>query len=496
VPDRIVNFGRNVAFVPLSLSAPRTEQEVLDRLNDARRNGQPVRAVGRLHSWSDVIDADGAVVLDMRRFRSITFSRGEDDGVYADIEAGCTITEILDILRRHGGYTLPTYGMLGAQTIVGAIGTATHGTGRASLSHYVTGLRLAAFAPDTIDPRGNPVRGEARIFDCHEGERLKAARCNLGCLGVVLSVRMRVLRDYCVEERTAWFDRLEDVLAQDFPRQQFYLVPWSWRWFAQLRRPLDPDSPARPGPKAVFLRGVRLIAIDILFNGTAKLASNWAFLRKRLPRLYRHVFPLIARANIEVTDRARHLLMMRHDLYRHVEMELFVPEQHVSGAAAFVEWVLRRCGGDATTPVPVALKHVDFGCDPEVETQRLVGGYMHDQPVTFRRVLRDDTLISMTSGEDTDAWYGLSLITYRRNLTRFREMTEVVARCLSAAYGARPHWGKINPLNSKALAAHYPHLGAFFAQRNAMDPGRVFINDYTRPLLEACSPKKPTSTSA
>ena len=77
---------------------------------------------------------------------------------------------------------------------------------------------------------------------------------------------------------------------------------------------------------------------------------------------------------------------MRHDLYSHVEMELFVPAPHVAHAAAFVAWVLRWCGGESTR-CPRRWRSDDFGRDVVARSEDLRGTYVHDYLVTFRQVL-------------------------------------------------------------------------------------------------------------
>lgn len=467
------NFGKNVRFEPSLLLTPSDKNDVLACLEHYRDH--KIRALGRLHSWSEAPVCQD-VVLDLRNLNSVALQIHDDGSVYAEIEAGCTIDSALDYLRSHGGYTLPTYGMIGKQTMAGAIATATHGSGRASLSHYVSAVSVAAY---------DRLSGRARTYEWDGGEELLAARCALGCTGILLSVRMRVEPDYLIEEQTQWFERIDQVLDQerDYPRQQFYLIPWSWSWFAQLRRALTCDSSAVPGFAARIHRIFRLVGVDVILNGAVRLLSGklswWGAIRWH----YRRVFPLIARSGMHVTDHSSHILTMRHDLYPHVEMELFVPAQHVVHAASFVEWVLRWCGGESP-PMPAALAGDDFGRDVVDEIKALRGGYVHDHPITFRRVLHDDTLISMTSGDgDADAWFAISLASYRRDHDPFLRMASFMATTMASAYRARPHWGKICPLDTEEIATLYPALPRFRAQCASVDPNQAFVNDFARRVL-------------
>ena len=81
------NFGRNRVLQPSAAYTPTSEQEVLDILD--RHQGQSIRAVGRLHSWSEAILGDG-VQLDLRRLNDVSLEPDGDDFL-ATIGAGCQV---------------------------------------------------------------------------------------------------------------------------------------------------------------------------------------------------------------------------------------------------------------------------------------------------------------------------------------------------------------------------------------------------------------------
>lgn len=466
-----VNFGGNVRFKPAVLLTPPDRNAVLDCLERCR--GREIRAIGSGHSWSGA--ASGAdVLLDLRRIDSIAL-RVEEGSAYADIEAGCTVDAALDYLHANGGYTLPTYGIIGKQTIAGAISTGTHGSGRASLSNYVSAVSVAGYDEAT---------GKARIFTFDGGDELRAARCAVGSMGIVLSVRMRVEPEFLIQEQTALYEGIDEILEREplYTRTQFYLIPWSWKWFAQLRRPLVNDSGAVVSCSAKIRRIVQPVLIDFALHGAIRffaVARWWSAIRW----LYTRTFATITNVSVPVTDDARRIVMMHHDLWRHVEMELFVPARHVIHAAAFVEWALRTCGDQESHPLPAILERDAFGGEPLAALAPLKGRYVHDYLITFRRVLRDDALISMTSGEDHEVWYAISLITYQRDLGPFKQMARVVAAAMASAYGARPHWGKICPLDADEIASLYPALPRFREICALFDPEHNFVNDFGRLTL-------------
>src|SRR5947209_3581765 len=80
---------------------------------------------------------------------------------------------------------------------------AAHGSGMLSLSHFVYEVRLTAYEAD----------GKARIHIWGDGPELRAARCAVGCTGVILSVRFRAVPKYDVVETIVHCVTLDEVLA-------------------------------------------------------------------------------------------------------------------------------------------------------------------------------------------------------------------------------------------------------------------------------------------
>src|SRR5262249_52666026 len=133
----------------------------------------------------------------------------------------------------------------------------------------------------------------------------------------------------------------------------------------------------------------------------------------------------------------------------------------------------------------------ELSCETRQELQRigmeqtledLRGTYTQHYAVTFRRVLPDDTLISMTAGAD-EPWYAISFITYPQARAPFLGMGTFLLGCMIPLSGARPHWGKFCPLTPEEAAQLYPRLADFRAICRRVDPHGVFQNDFTRRVL-------------
>lgn len=453
------NFGRNRELRPAAYYEPASEAEVLDILR--RHRGDSIRVIGRLHSWSDAPGGDG-VVLNLKHLNQIQLQ--SDTSVV--VGAGAQVKHVLSTLKRQGR-TLLSVGLITEQTLVGAASTGTHGSGRNSLSHAVQSARVARYDSAT---------GEPVIVDIDEGEALRAIRCSLGALGIILSVTVPSRACYGVEEFLKEYRNLDDVLQAEtqYPLQQFFLTPWRWRFLAQHRREVPPGRSALAWLYRIHWYLSIDIALHLLIVGTLRTLGSF-----RVPQfLFRYVIPRSVIYGWKVTDDSASALVMEHELFRHLEMEVFVRRRHLAQALADLKNVL-VVAGTRHEPGPMDLT--------DSERQQLDGlrkRYGHHYPICIRRVLPDDTLISMSEGADED-WYAISLITYARPHQRqgFFSVMEFLAALMARKFGARPHWGKYCPLSPTSLAALYPRFPQFRALCEAADHDGRFRNEWIRHLF-------------
>jgi FAD/FMN-containing dehydrogenase len=457
----IHNFGRNVAFEPAVILTPRSEAEVLEIL--ARHRGRNIRVVGRLHSWSEAPRGDD-VLLDLRHLNHVqTEVRG--DGVWATVGAGCQIKRLLTELEQQANVTTPSLGLITEQAIAGAISTGTHGSGRHSLSHDMDEVRVAVY---------DAVTGEPVVRTITSGPELQAARCSLGCLGVILSVGFRGRPAYRVEEHFARYATLAEVLVaeESFPLQQFYLVPWLWQYYAQHRRETDAPRSRLAG----LYRWYCFLNLDVGMHLGVIALSRWVQAGWLTRLFYRHLVPATVIRGWRVVDRSQHLLIMEHELFRHIETEIFVPRAHLAEALDFVQRALQHAGGDRDA--------FDASWQERLEQHglwhellALSGRHVHHYPICVRQVLPDDTLLSMASG-GSEPWYAISLISYARPGDRagFFAVAQALTDVLAALCDGRPHWGKHCPLTAPQAAALYPRRAEFQRVASEFDPAGQFRN--------------------
>ena len=427
----IHNFGQNLQFQPAARYRPKTILEVLEVLT--QHKGQEIRAIGKLHSWSPAPTTSG-VLIEMDQLCSIEIDR-ESDEVWVDVEAGCQIKQLVRYLDKHG-LTLPSLGLIDQQTVSGATATGTHGSGKNSLSHYIESVSIAHYDEQT---------GDAQIAVVDQGPELKAARCSLGLMGVIVSLRFRCRPKYNIEEHAQLFETLDDVLAleQDYPQQQFYLMPWLWKFFGHHR--VETQSP-RGGWASLYRAycfGIVDVGLHVVIYCMVKIFRSPSAIRF----FYRSVLPKMIPQNWKVVDDSHAMLTMEHDLFRHIEIEIFVQRSDLERATEYVVDVMSVFGGsemkneEVTRPLLVQLGR-------NVELEELRGCYVHHYPICYRRVLPDATLMSMSSPgpRAEEDWYAISLISYQWPDERagFFRFADFIGQTAADLFGVLP-LGKIQP---------------------------------------------------
>jgi L-gulono-1,4-lactone dehydrogenase len=468
---RIANFGRNVSFVPAKVYWPRNVDDLLACMR--LHPGERIRCIGAGHSWSEILATEG-VLFDLRGLRQIEIDPATHR---VRVGAGCTLDRLLKYLRRRHR-TLPTLGAIKKQTVAGAIATATHGTGRESLSHFVEEVRVATFDTET---------GEPCLRTFRDGPELLAARCALGSLGIVVEVTLQTRAGYNVEEQAQKTGDLDEVLRgldenPPWHLQQFALFPWSWRYLVYRRRETAQQGSwlwARLCRCLTFWRedvGLHVVLKILLFyarlsKGLRLLGFTGSTGDAAIPAFFRWADRWVSGGPARIDD-STGILTQRHDLFRHVEMEVFVPESKLRDAIPVIQRIVEIAAGGGQRPELLE------GLKPELrdEVWKLRGTYTLHYIIFFRRVLPEDTLVSMASRGTSDdpAWYSISFFTYRKVDEAHARFAGTMARCLIELYGARLHWGKYFPVALEAAARAYPRFEEFREICRRHDPKQRF----------------------
>ena len=457
----IYNFGKNVSFTPAMYAEPRNEEEVLRLLE--QHGDQSIRVVASRHAWSEGVRTDG-LLIDLKHLDQVEIHK---ESQTVRVGGGCKVKHLLKHLE-HNGLTLPSLGLIDEQTVAGATATGTHGSGKHSMSHYIRCVRIAHFDSET----GNPT-----ISEIDSGEDLQAARCSLGRLGVILELEFETRPVYRVEEHVLRHDSLENVLAaeSDFPLQQFYLMPWSWQFYGQHR--VETERPR--SHSAGLYRTYWHWGIDWGLHLILFLLVKLVRLRALIKAFYCFVLPLIFVRKWRVVDDSHKMLTMEHELFRHIEIEMFVTRSNVRDALNDVKDAIAVFGGQ--------LPASEFA---EAIPSEHRGSYCHHYAICVRRIQADNTLISMASPlahDSEEDWYAISLISFEWPGRRdgFFEFAKFLASSLESRHNARCHWGKYNPLDRTANERLYPRLKEFRDVVRKFDSHGRFANQWLNDVLLA-----------
>lgn len=125
--ERWTNWGGNVTAHPKALLSPRSEGEVLAAIRGAKDAGGRLRVVGAGHSFTPLVATEGPLVTLDAMTGLVDVDRAAGT---ATVWAGTRLRALGEALATEG-LGQENMGDIDAQSIAGALGTGTHGTGAA-----------------------------------------------------------------------------------------------------------------------------------------------------------------------------------------------------------------------------------------------------------------------------------------------------------------------------------------------------------------------------
>ena len=187
-----------MTFQPGKIFEPESEAGIVEIIQSARREGKKVRVVGAGHSSSALVKTQD-YLLSLKHFRGVELPDTQNN--LATVPAGMTVKEAGNDLFRYG-LAMHNTGDVDVQTLAGAIGTGTHGTGKSlkNLSSMLVGARM--------------ITGEGEIIEVSretDPEMLRVLQVALGTCGIFLKMRLQLLPVYRLH-RKEWCVPLEKCL--------------------------------------------------------------------------------------------------------------------------------------------------------------------------------------------------------------------------------------------------------------------------------------------
>jgi FAD-linked oxidoreductase len=415
---------------PVAIVHPQSIDEIAAALQRANRDGLRARVAGAGHSFSDIACTDGLLIALDSFHQMLEVDKASG---LVRVQAGITIAQLNAHLARHG-LAMENLGDIDAQSIAGAISTATHGTG----------ARLRNIPSQVIELTLVLADGSTLVCsEQHDPELLRAARVGLGSLGVIAEVTLRCVPAFTLRgidapaPLEATLERFEE-LARENEHFEFYVFPHASTALTRTNNRTD-EPPRQRGRGKAYVNDV------LLTNRTFELFCRLGrSMPSRIPQINRIVTRLAgASKRIDRSDR----IFSSPRLVRFTEMEYALPREHTTEAVRRVlEEVKRR-------------------------------GFAVPFPIEVRAVAADDALLSTAAGRDS----GYVAVHMYRGM-RWRPYFEAVEQIM-LGLGGRPHWGKRHFQTAATLRDRYPDWDRFQAIRARLDPEGRFANAWTERVL-------------
>lgn len=202
------NWGRTVENTPALTCFPKSKTGVCNLVRWANEHHKAVRAAGYRHSWSQIFSEDDQILISMLPLDVVEVLPGPEPGIdpsdqlqgielvghfeeegmskaLCRIGAATTNEQFrrwcLDRLGGNWQWTVPTNAIVLEATWAGTIATISHGAGRRfpPVSDLVTEIEFVN------------AKGELQVIN--DPEQLTAAAGNLGLLGIVTSLTVKVV---------------------------------------------------------------------------------------------------------------------------------------------------------------------------------------------------------------------------------------------------------------------------------------------------------------
>ncbi len=416
------NWSGSVKALPNSMAAPETTEELGDIIRTAPG---PIRIAGSGHSFTPLVESRGTI-LDLSAFSGLSSS--DPYTLTATVGAGTRLADLTYLLQEID-QGLPNMGDIDKQTLGGALGTATHGTG-SKLGAYHTLLRMMKLVDG---------RGEERVFTMEKNaDMIHATGVLLGAFGALTEVEIQNTATYKLHKRRSVMP-MGDVLAgfeaffNEHRSAEFFLIPFSGHALCLTSDMTDAPTSDRP------------LEDDEEGIATLRLARNllgwFPWLRRKLIGSALAKLPeddyVEDWLNVYTTERET----------RFNEMEYHLPFEEGSKAVAEIIELTEKRFPQVYFPLEVrSVGEDEFWLSPFYKRKTCSIAIHHD------------------AAQDPRSFFTAAEPIFRK-------------------YGGRPHWGKMHNLTAKDFAAIYPRWDDAMAVRREIDPENRFISPYLARLL-------------
>ncbi len=240
--EGITNWEGGVTYRPAVIVRPRTVDDVVRVMADARSYPAPVRTVGKLHSPAPCSAGEGGTMLDMTGMTRI-IEIGDD---FVTAEAGALYIDVAEALARRGkqfhiNTEIGTV-TLGAVACAATKDSSLIGTSQwGQVSSFVSGVKVVR------------ADGSVALYtEARHPEEMRLLRSSYGLLGAIVEVTLRTkpLTPVFAEHRSYSFAQFRavvpELVAQDYALMM-YFYPFADRVMVEIRREVPGAQPTSSG---------------------------------------------------------------------------------------------------------------------------------------------------------------------------------------------------------------------------------------------------------
>ncbi|NIJ55287.1 xylitol oxidase [Dyadobacter arcticus] len=414
--DKLKNWAGNLEYSTEKLDQAKT----LSQVQEAVKKYGKVKVLGTRHCFNNIADtrdqfislvgAEEQIVLDEKN-KTVTVNSGLKYGA-------------LSPFLHKKGFALHNLASLPHISVAGACATATHGSGEknGNLATAVTAMEMVSAKGDVL-----------QLSKDKYGEKFNAAVVNLGALGVVTKVTLKMEPTFLMGQyvyENVPLDQLKDNF--DKIEGSGYSVSLFTNWASKditevwVKYKMDKSKSTKTQPDNEFFGG--------------KLAT------KNL-----HPIPELSAENCTEQmgvagpwyERMPHFKMgFTPSSGKELQTEYFVPRQHAVDAIMAVS----RLGSQIT---------------PYLFTSEI------------RTIAADDLWMSPAYKQDSVAIH----FTWKQDWPAVSKLLPIIEKELSV-YNIRPHWGKLFTISPEILEKRYDKMAEFRALAMEYDPKGKFRNDF------------------
>ena len=484
-------YTQAITCPPTAIYEPESIQDLQDTVRAIVSSGRKVKPAGTSHSATDMICADDiGDVVRTKKLKDIgPVEAFEGHPTTVEFEAGVHFNELQEHLHPLGySFGLASTGY-GGISIGGAVATGAHGSsllGYSTISSYIVGM-------DVVGPDGHITTYTEGTTGVTHPDRWRALRTNLGLLGIVVRLRVRLEPQFNMNVRVLYQNESVFVadggVASTVAGCDYVFLTWfpGQDIVQYLCGTRDETTPVQPNAQnRLFTPDIsdfeEAFALPTLQLGMCAPITE-CFVEQQRVNIYQTQPPLVVTdsqavdANVvsrhtDLTGYVHRMITLQPEVFleqpslSQLEYEGAMPMSQIQGAVQYLNSIYDR--DDVCQPLIGTIMRFDVADDGTL----LAGN--HARP----GVSAGEQMVHLEFVE----YWGYELDEAGLEAFVSNPFSEIIEQ-LVTHYDYWPHWGKNDEWvfeHPAVLARNAPERAIFNEEIGTFDPYGVFSNESSR----------------